>query len=100
MGQRDCDNLLSLLLIVKFVATGCFRDDDLDVAKLAASARSRAEREVGGDFHGVRREDGRCRCARESCRGLVCGVSVVAFSRLLFHHVDIEALQDGSNFTL
>ncbi len=99
-GQRECDNILSLLTIVKFVTTGLFRDDYLDVAKFAASARSQAECEAGGDFHGARWEDGRCRRARESCRGPVCGVSVVAFLRLLFHHVDIEALQNGSNFTL
>jgi hypothetical protein len=89
---------------MKFFATGCFRDDDLDVAKFAASARSQAEREAHGDFHVARREDDRCRCARESCRGPVCGFSfvsdMVAFSRLLFHHIDIEALQDGSNFGL
>ena len=39
-GQRTCNNLLSFLSIVKFFATIYFWDDDFDVAKFTAGARS------------------------------------------------------------
>ena len=88
-------------MILKFFAAIYFWDDDFDVAKFTAGAKSRAEREASGDLHVARREDVRCRCTRESCRGPVCGVSFVSvlvpFARLLLHNFDIEALQDSSN---